>query len=879
MTASVDDPGGAPGGTGRRVRVPEPGVRVIDRPRLTSLLDTADIATLVAPAGYGKTTLLASWARNSNRNVAWLTLTDADLDPVRLLRDLVSALRVSEHGDPPVVDDLVQPSLEADSAVVVAALHAAISRSRDALTFVIDDTDAVADAPGCVQLLNTFTWDGPAQLRVVLAGRRAMPSAMPRRRPGRHLVEIVEADLAFSPAETARAMRAAPAAVQPHRVQDVQASTGGWPVAVQLFVLGARAGQPADMADASHIHDLTRYLVSEVLDRIDPGLRTFILDASIDDTICAALLDTVRGTADSAADLRACHKGGIFLTLEAERTPGVAWYRWHQVFISHVRRVALAEDPVRHRTLHGRAAHWWRSVDTVVAVDHAVRAGRTELAADLAADAWPELVLRGMTETVGNLVRDLPAGLVREAELHLAAAFVEANRGDGTRARHALGRARAVADRLPEADRARFDARAAAVSLLFASTRDTTLQVVVERGRELLRRLENGPWTPDSTTLMLTRLTVGMGEARLQQDSEHALALLRSAGEIAANRQFPAVRLVAMAESCMPLTAMSKLDVAAATAREVCTLASRGGWAPPRALAPATYFHGWYAYWRDELVEARTSLSTVIDLLNGLDPVLVALATYFRGLSLLRAGSAIQAAADLDAVRVLARTGAVAPYLPSLARSFDAELCLARGDRARARRAVGAQAPGPQHQLATTAYARVLTLLEQPVEALAILNHANQSGSAAPIRIETLQIRAVALSQLGEAEQARQVLDDALGIAEPHGILLPFVAGGVELRGLLHDLVDDCAHPQMLAQVLSRISGPEHHAGNRGALLTSRERTILHRLQSDLTLAEIAAVEYISINTMKTHVRSIYRKLGADGRRDAVHAAQELGIV
>jgi LuxR family maltose regulon positive regulatory protein len=861
------------------VVIPSGRLDTVGRPRLTQQLDACDVGVVIAPAGYGKTTLLVEWARVTTRTVAWLSLSEADGDPVRFLLDLTTSLQVASARANDTLGHLGPLSGDADLGAYVAALQDGLAEGDAPSAIVIDDVHVVASADRTLELLDLFMQGLPERVQLLLAARRLPRLRLPRLRLERRVVTVEASSLTFTPTETAAAVLEVHPGVTLEAVAEIHRASGGWPVAVRLCALASGSGQDISVITGGGSGDITDYLVTEVLQAVDTEVRAFVLDSSVDEIVCAQLLDEIRARADSADLLERCSAAGLFLTVEDQKGSDLVWFRWHHLFVAHVRRMAEREDAARQRVLHGRAATWWRQIDAVNAVGHALRAGRPELGAELAADAWPDLVLAGMTATVAELVQRLPAGLPHEAEMHLAAAFAAAYDGDLARTRYELDLARATSDRLSEAERARFEARAAALSLLFLVSDQAALQTTVDRGRELLRRLEGGPWTPDPVTVTLTRLCVGMGEARLQQENHHALALLRSAAAGARERGLTGVELVALAETCIPTIATNALDAAATVADQVLAAAATKGWGLPRALAPAVAYRGWFSFWQGDLSAAIEAFTSALSLLRTNDWTLVGLTAYFRAQAYVHSGEPERAEGDLKILRELADTGAMAPYWPSLVAATEAELLLLTGQRAEAAVRASVHMAGRQYRLATTSSARVLLRVGQQQEALALLGEIAPEDDFVHVRALALRLRAEALLQLDRSVEAHHAIEEALVVAAPLGLALPFLLDGLSLRPLLRAHAAVTACPAFLATILqgALAAGPSPVAD--GPHLSPRELTFLRYLPTTMTLGEIAAAEFVSVNTVKTHVGSLYRKLGVATRREAARKAISEGLL
>ena len=295
---------------------------------------------VVGPAGYGKSLLISSWLAEAPPPgaVAWLTVDPSDADPGRLAADLLAALRSPCAGSlGPAIGGLQAPPAFADHLAFVDALHQALLEDDAALTLVLDDVQNISGSPRALAMVDRFLAWAPPATRVVLASR-SMPHLRLQRLRLEDRLELVEpTDLAFTWEETAVAVGAWGLGLGPDAVVALHTMTQGWPAATRLAVLALRAGGRTDLPGAERRDDaLADYLTAEVVSALDPDLRQFVLDATIDDVVCASLLDAVRQRADSAHLLERCVDEGLFLTREAGTT-AEPWFRWHGLFASHLR--------------------------------------------------------------------------------------------------------------------------------------------------------------------------------------------------------------------------------------------------------------------------------------------------------------------------------------------------------------------------------------------------------------------------------------------------------------------------------------------------------------------------------------------------------------
>jgi LuxR family maltose regulon positive regulatory protein len=234
-------------------------------------------------------------------------------------------------------------------------------------------------------------------------------------------------------------------------------------------------------------------------------------------------------------------------------------------------------------------------------------------------------------------------------------------------------------------------------------------------------------------------------------------------------------------------------------------------------------------------------------------------------------------AAETDARRgrALARQGRMPPWWPSLLTALEAMVLSARGRIDEACRLVEEPTPGPQYYLATCYRANVLLRGGRPDATLAVLQDFPPDRMYAHVAGAVEALRAQALCELGDEDGAHAALERSLAGAARHDLLEPFLMIGDRISPLLQAHVrTGTAYPTFVTRIRNRLRAPNPAAANEwGETLTAREQDILQYLSTDLSLLEVAEAEFITVNTVKTHIAHIYDKLGVRNRREAVKLA------
>ncbi|WP_438941366.1 AAA family ATPase, partial [Micromonospora craterilacus] len=452
--------------------LPEP---VVLRPRLARLLDdgVARPVTLVrAPAGWGKTTLLASWRRAAVEAdpdapaPAWVSVEVGD-DTDRLWSYLVAALRsVADPGADPAAAPAPDRAPRPDELEVLAAALAARERP---VVLVLDDLHRVTE-PAALAGLEFLLRHTEQRLRLVVAGRSGLPLAVHRLRLAGELTEIGPDELAFTGDEIVDLLTAHGVAVPAAAVRRLRQRTEGWAAALRFAALALRS-QPDPERWISQLGadqpEIAGYLREEVLAGLEPGNRELLRRAAVADTVCAGLADALTGDADAEGRL-----GGLAEDAGLLHSDGghPAWYRCHPLLTDLLYR-ELARLPAEDlRDLHLRAAGWYAGNGRPeAALRHALAGGDWLGATDLFVTRWPELVPYDRFAGAGAApAAPPPEAVERDPELALACAAQRALDGDADAAGRHLRLAAGYAGALPEPRRARFGRLVAAVELALA---------------------------------------------------------------------------------------------------------------------------------------------------------------------------------------------------------------------------------------------------------------------------------------------------------------------------------------------------------------------------------------------------------------------------
>src|SRR5580692_3162706 len=435
----ADPPAAAPGGAptsgqdallATKLHVPRPQPGFVPRPRLVQALSQGlarGRVLICAPAGFGKTSLLADWARRDGRPVAWLGLDAGDNDPARFWRYVVAALDQAQPGIAERLGPLLGPPAPRSFEGLVTALinELAAQAGRDGVLLVLDDYHLVGSGP--VHESVAFLLENlPPGLRVVVSGRADPPLPLARLWARGQLTELRAADLRFTPEEAAALLGETTGPGLPTvAAEALVARTEGWAAGLQLPGLSLRGhGDPAGFVAAfsgSHRFVLD-YLADEVLDGQAGQVRAFLLETSVLERLSGEMCDAVTGRAGSQAMLADIERAGLFLVPQDEVR---GWWRYHHLFADLLRARLQAEQPGRVKALHRAAAAWCEEHDLADdAVRHALAAGDAAWDARLVERHAETLLGRSEGATLRGWLSALPAESVRDRpRLCLAQAY------------------------------------------------------------------------------------------------------------------------------------------------------------------------------------------------------------------------------------------------------------------------------------------------------------------------------------------------------------------------------------------------------------------------------------------------------------------------
>jgi LuxR family maltose regulon positive regulatory protein len=864
---------------------PAPPFGLVERPRLSERLTRArEPVTLVCgPAGSGKTALLSSvFGRGSDERVAWVSLEPGDDDPHRFWDAVLTSIGLA--GAAPAGSSLaaLAAPVRDSRRTFMPLLVNALAELPEPVVLVLDDVH-IARSRECLSDLGFLVLHAPDTLRLVLGARAdpAIPLHVLRVR-GR-LIEVRAADLAFTEPEAAALFAAHGVDLAPELVAALCARTEGWGAGLRLAAHSLQGRDDPERFVTEFAGDdrvVGDYLLAEVLDRQPPRLRSFLLRTSIVDRVCGDLAEALTSQGASGDILAELERtNGFVLGVDSRRE----WFRYHVLFAKLLRTRAARELGDELPCLHHRAARWYASHGMgSQALQHAVAASEWDLAVELVAEHWFDLFVRGQGSAIRRLVEVLPVERQRgDAELAAALACASFEVGDADAGAAHLQHARAAEPALP-AERRRRYLETLALARLYSARLGGDFESALEAADELLAEAaEHGSWSGDARQA-LVRASLGRAALwahrldRARLELEHAVVEARAAG-----LDYVGVS----AQGALGLLAiMQDGPVGATHAREAVELAERRGWGTILETAGAHAALGVAAFNDLRLQEAREHLDRARDALSHgrtrhVEFMLDHLEARMAG-AIGRPEAGLRA---LAAFEVTHRRGTPSPYEPASLASMRARLYAALGDLEAAHAAL--EPVRSQGWLDVEVTAARLQLAAGDAEgALETLERSRDAkGVHLVARLEHEVLEAIAYDMASEPARASEAIERALERAESSGLRWTFIEGGRRVEALLRARIrSGTAHRAIAGELLAAFEERDHERRTVAPLLeplSERECAILRYLPTTLSNREIAAELFVTTNTVKTHLRSIYRKLDVARRREAVERARDLRLL
>jgi LuxR family maltose regulon positive regulatory protein len=863
--------------------------RLIARDDLVACLDQAvarKVTLVCAPAGSGKTSLLRAWAGRPGlaHRVAFVHVRRDEQDAQAFWLELLNAV----CGPPGTASQTPPPAAVPDFNVAMLAdrVLAELARQRDGLIMVIDDLHELNSPPSLAQLARVLA-NLPGEAHAIVATRRDLRLGLHQLRLAGELAEIRGADLRFTEREARELLAATGIELSEAGLGLLYQRTEGWAAGLRLAALSL-AGHPdperfiADFSGNDRM--VAEYLIAEMLERQPGDIQNLLLRTALPNQVNGELADLLTGLPGSERILLDLEDANAFVvSLDSERT----WFRYHHLFGDLLRLELRRKLPEQVPVLHRQAAGWFiRHGRAADAIRHTQLAGDWPDAARLLADHSFSLTMDGQGQTVRALLRAFPRDGAGYLELALVRGARSLAWGRLDEAAADLMVAEAYAETTPPDRRRRLRFANATLKLRLAAHRgrlaDVTEQAAFLASPMTGQSEEDIALGNDLRAVALMNLgtvEAARGLAGAERHLQEGADLARKIG-----RPYIEVRCL------VQLGPASRMRSPATTRRycqEAIALAERHGWGGEWMTAPARIALAAAMVWTGEFDAAERWLrpaATAVPADSG--PDIRSLLHHTTGMLMAARGRDQEALAEFSAAERLQSQlegpHAIAGQVTGWMLATQARLGMAAEARA-----VLAALSDERAGTGELGNARAVICLAEgdPAGALGAVRDV-LNGTAPAIGYMTLVearlLAGLAYRALGDRRAANQAAEAALALAESDRLVLPFAMTGA--RELLEALpAHETAHAGLLAGILDVLHGSPVTSGEDcpqlAGELSPGELRVLRYLPTNLSRQEIADQLSVSVNTVSTHLSSIYAKLGANDRTEAVNRARTLRVL
>ena len=882
----------------------------IARPHLSGKLIEAlryKVVLVLAPAGYGKTTLVIEALRDFKKPAGWVSLDATDNIPGNFLTYFITALQNAVPAVcQPILDALQSPQPPPIDLLLTTLINS-ISHHEDDFVLVLDDYHTIESQ--AVHDAMTFIVEHlPPQVHLIIASRIDPPLPLARWRVKGEISEIRTGDLSFTIEDTETFFKKMTGIVLSEKDMAIlESRTEGWVAGLKMAALSLQGKNDISgyiKAFSGSNRYILDYLAEEVLRQQPPGIKQFLLETSVLERMCGPLCDAITGLSDSQSILAQLEAANLFISpLDDERR----WYRYHQLFATILHNQLVRDEPQKVNLLHRQASMWYEKEGLVEdAIGHSLRGGDNERAAVLLENEATHMLGQNRAVALLEYSSRIPEPVIMASPwlcVGFAWAALTVNKPEILM--KMLSRAVEVLaespDKLSPHNRANLQRiKGHTLSLQsFIAQAQGDMPLAIRLSEEANREL---PTTGVDDLLARAVNSLNLG-AYYQKTGDITKAIPLLEELIAAGRKIDyhyavLAGLGSLAEIEMQL---SRFDRVTNICNEAIEQSTRWGGAYPLPVTALIYVVlGQLNYEQNDLKGAADNLNKGIKLGENsfnLEPVLKG---YLFLAKLLQAEGYPEKA--LEYIQHAENVGpwvVIPPEVHQLP-AWKAWLALRQGNVAAAALWTKeqenshplAQLPSYQEEYAYLTLVRMKLAKSEcqnlPLYLEGFIQHAEAQGRSAAV-IEAIILKALAQDCLGETAEAVETLDQALALTEPAGYVHTFIDEGAPMSKLLQGIIKSGRHVDYATKLLGIITPPipdQSLASNNpktaaGLIeaLSEREIEVLKLIAAGKSNKEIAADLYLAIGTIKKHTNNIFGKLGVESRTQAIARARELGII
>ena len=859
--------------------VPPHAPFAVSRSRLVRRLNeglSGKATLLCAPAGFGKSSLLAEWVAQSGWPCAWISLDKSDSDPRQFLSYLVGAVQAVDAEVGTAAWALLQSSPPPSVESVLSLLLSNMTALKSRFLLVLDDYHAVVCEE--IDAILTFLIEHlPPNIHLVMATREEPALSLARLRVQGQLLELRQQDLQFQTEETVAFFNSAMAVeLSPGQIAALEARTEGWIAGLQMAAISLRGHQdPAQFIQSftGSNRFVQDFLLEEVLHRQTPQVQNFLLRTSVLDQLCVPLCDAVMQNSDGHNILGYIERANLFIVpLDTERR----WFRYHHLFAELLRkRLAVREDAA---SLHLRASEWYASNGmSVEAFQQALAAGDLDRTIRLVEGDGMPLYFRGAMAPIVRWLESQPRNILNACpRLWIMLAWSLMISGYPKKVEVTLHSAIAAMEGAALASVSQDLWGEVATLKAWAALASNDAPLVHQQAGLALEQL-----SPDNLAARLSaHCAIGVGHQFLgnRQAAKAAYSDVVTKGQSTGNFMFTMVASMGLASIQV---IEGQLHLAARTYRDVLQRMQD----PSHLMVCEAHLGlaGILYEWND-LNAAEWHAQRGSKLAEPLENGAGLSADVLRArLLLLRS--------QTDAANALLTQTATAAQM----RNFDSRLkevvSVQASELLRRGLVSAAMDLALQHQL-PVATAKAMLAQGRAADAMAVLTSLRASAderNSAGESLKAMVLQAMTLQSLGQLEAGLQVLRDALLIAQPAGYIRTFVDEGQSMANLLSTLVARGTLPDYIDQLLAAwdvtdapvdiaSTGQKAIAPSLLDPLSPREMEILRLIRQGDSNQRIGEKLFLSLSTVKWHNQNIFDKLQVKRRTEAVARALELQL-
>lgn len=883
-----------------KLYIPPTRSNLVARPLLVEKLNTSTkhgkLTLISAPAGYGKTTLLSTWVDQCDCGICWLSLDEHDNDPARFLKYLILALQrvQSDIGEPILMTLESSHSLESES--LLSGLINGLSAIPERFIVVLDDYHVITE-PEIQEMLLFLIDHQPIRMHLVISSRADPPWPLSRLRVRGDIIEIRAHEMRFRLEEVSAFLNDTMGlALAPQDIASMEKRTEGWVAGLQLAALSMRERldkQSFIRAFTGSHHYIMDFLVEEVLDQIDKNIREFLIKTSILERLTGSLCDAVLGEQDSQSILLDLEKKNLFLiSLDDERR----WYRYHHLFADLLKNRLNQFTPEEVLELHKKASIWYGENGLLAdAFIHALAANDIDRIIQLT----DEMAVYKMDFSERNAflawLERLPDETYADHPwLAIARLWAFFNSGKFEAVNSHLERIEGMLkDRsYPVEVESRIRGHIAAIRSYMAEVRGDDAVDAMHMAEDALNLL------PEKDIQL--RAFVGIRWANCLAwlgDFERAISVYRDAGESSKQIGDGHLAITALSEMAVVQMLHGKLRQANENIKNIHqyaeSLAKRDG---RRSAAMGLLYRHMSSikYEMNELVEANHYGRECVKICNQWgekESLLFGLAALTR----VQAAQGDYKAVEKDLEQIFKLARQISSKSLAYFRSWAIPYFLKIGELEVANQWMQELGLKADDEISfdqyLNYYSLALTLKAKGMysNALQLVDNLLRMTTTVGAEMYTIKLyglQAELLKYSGRNETAMAAINHALKLAQAGGYVRPILDGGEAIGELLKSAVFSGIEVDY-AEKLMRMFNDEYKAPGTGSYnktgfldpLSNREIEVLRILITNLTTPEIADELYVSVSTVRSHIKNIYSKLGVHSRHEAVMKAKELNLI